>query len=245
MSKNNHKKTGFTLLEVMITLTILVTMIYTISQLLRSSVDMRLALSQKDKITVKANRILNKLSYDISHSFLLSNLDSLRTAGKGRTIFHIEKSVEGDSLRMTYQGHKPIRANSKESNLSYVVYRLKEAKKYPGRTHLYRGEFPRIPEDFKEDPPMRIFTNNVKSIKLEAWNGDDWVRDSWDSTSGDTKNKLPHMVRIEIILWSETPIEGVKEDESNQALDKYSTIVYLPNALDIDEVKERVNSLKL
>ena len=92
---------------------------------------------------------------------------------------------------------------------------------------------------------FKLKSIELDKIKLEAWNGDDWVRDSWDSTSGDTKNKLPHMVRIEIILWSEAPIEGVKEDESNQALDKYSTIVYLPNSLDMNEVKERVNSLKL
>ena len=245
MINSSNQKNGFTLLEVMITLTILVTMIYTISQLLRSSVDMRMALSQKDKVTVKANRILNKLSYDLSHAFLVSSQDTLRAGGQNRTLFNIEKSVEGESLRMTYQGHSPIKENSKESNLSFVVYKVLESKKFPGRTHLYRGESPRVPEDFKEDPPLRIFANNVKSIKLEYWNGSDWSRDKWDSANGDTKNKLPHMVRIEIILWSEEAIEGVKEDSGNEALDKYTTIVYLPNALDFEELKERTSSFKI
>ena len=237
---------GFSLLEVMITLSILVTLIITVSELLRRTVDMKIALSEKDGVTQKLNRIMEKITYDISHAYLLSSKDHTLTGGKKNTIFKIEKADKGDTLSMTYTGHKPIKSNSPESSLSYVVYELAESKKHPGRKNLYRGEFPRIPEDFKENPKMELFAENVSKLILEAWNGDDWTKDGWDSTKSDMENLLPHMVRIRVAVWSEEASEGESSEDIDDApLDQYATIVYLPNALDFNEIKERTSSFRL
>ena len=85
--KNNR---GFTLLEVIITITLLSTIVLTVSQLLRYSIDMRQSLSTKDKATQKLNRILTKLSSDLSHAFIIStkNLGRVKV-NKNRTLFEI------------------------------------------------------------------------------------------------------------------------------------------------------------
>ena len=236
--KNNR---GFTLLEVIITITLLSTIVLTVSQLLRYSIDMRQSLSTKDKATQKLNRILTKLSSDLSHAFIIStkNLGRVKV-NKNRTLFEIIKSEKGDSLRMTYMGHQAKTANSKEADTSFVVYELRESKKNPNQKNLYRGEFPRIPESFKENPTMTLFANNVQSFHLEAWNGDDWMKEGWDSTKGDTKNKLPYLIRIVVKVLLE---ENVERESSRPVVEYSSVIVYMPNALNYNELKDRTSSL--
>ena len=69
-NKNSFQKAGFSLLEVMITLGILVTMIFIVSQLLRSSFDMKMNIKEKDAVTAKLNNVMSRITYDLSHAFL-------------------------------------------------------------------------------------------------------------------------------------------------------------------------------
>lgn len=238
------RQKGFTLLEILIAMSILMTIVIAVTNMLKNSLDLKFALGEKNTVTQKINRVLHKISYDVNQAFLLSQKDMLRDAGKNRTIFQIEKSTDSDTLRMTYTGHKPSRANSHESSLSYVVYKVEESKKFPGRKHLYRGTVPRVPESFKEDPPMTLFADNVHSIKFYPWVGDDWSKDKWDSTQSTTQNKIPHMLLMEIYVWIDEPIEGETREEDN-ALERYATIVYLGNSLDIEEIKDPVKRFKI
>ena len=146
---------------------------------------------------------------------------------------------------MTYFAHKALKKNAKESDISYVVYELRKSEKYPGRSNLYRGSFPRVPEDFKEKPTMFLFADNIESISYEAWNGDDWARDGWDSTNSTTKDILPKMVRIRIRAWSESPITASEDSDDNAPLDQLATLVYLSHAIDFNELKQRNSSFRL
>tara|TARA_Y100000991_G_scaffold172616_2_gene134390 strand:+ start:75 stop:806 length:732 start_codon:yes stop_codon:yes gene_type:complete len=243
MFKKTEK--AFTLLEVLIALTILVSIIFAVSQMLKSSIDIKFALGDKARVTQNLNRIMDKISYDLSHAFLLSTKDDLRTNGKTITSFVIKSSDKGDRLAFTYMGHSPIHKNSKEASLSYVVYEVKEGQESGGVSHLYRGEFPRVPEDFKEDPKMNLFARNVKSIKFTPWNGDGWLKDGWDSTSRETQNRIPQIIKVDIELFANESEEGIDSFTDNVAIDTYSTVVYLPYALDFDEIKDRLSSFRL
>ena len=248
MSENFDKKDqqAFSLLEVVITLAILVTVIFAISNLMRNTFDVKVALSQKNKVTNRVNRAMQKISYDLGHAFLLHPRWQVhRTDGVSRTHFSIKKNSKGDRLAMTYMGHEAIKANSPESDLSYLVYELRPSPKFPHRKDLYRGELLRIPEKdfrFKDDPPMRAFVKNIESLEILPWNGDDWSKSGWDSGRGDTGKILPHMVMVKITAWIDDPIEGIEPDESEESLVHYSTIVYLPYALDFKELKSRNSS---
>ncbi|MBP6218110.1 MAG: prepilin-type N-terminal cleavage/methylation domain-containing protein [Oligoflexales bacterium] len=244
MSSKHHS--GFTLLEVLVTLSILMSIVFAVSQVLKNSFDIRLALSRDSQVTRRLNVVLQSLNRDLSHAFLLSNKDSIRTGGRKRTIFQIEQQGESSILSMTYMGHKSLKADSKESDLSYVVYEVKESKKNPSRKNLYRGETPRVPENFKEKPQMQLLAEDIASVKLEYWNGDDWATDRWDSTQGDTANKLPHMVRITVRVWTQEALdrEGSSGDKDDN-MDQFSTAVYLPYALDFPELKQKSTSFRL
>ena len=110
---------------------------------------------------------------------------------------------------------------------------------------MYRGGFLRVPEDFQENPTMSLFASNVKSIKVTPWNGDDWVKDGWDSTKSDTNNRIPQIVKVDVVLWSNDPTDEDASFDENEPTDRYSTIVYLPYALDFGEIKDRLSSFRL
>jgi prepilin-type N-terminal cleavage/methylation domain-containing protein len=231
---------GFTLIEVMITLGILTTIIFAVSQMLRSSFDMKASLRQKSSVTRRANLIFSALNHDLSHAFLISNRHSLRAAGKRKTIFKITKSANFDSLHFTYLANDSGKVQ--EGPLAYAVYEIQESDKDKIR-HLARGNTPRQPEDFTTPPVLRTLAEFIESIRFEAWVGDDWSKESWDSTQGDTENKMPHMVRVTIRLWAEEPLPG--DDLEKLPIDQFATILYLPYALDFDELKARITSFKM
>ena len=239
-----HNNYGMSLLEVLLAISILATIVLSITQILRYNIDIRLALSEKAKVTQKLNRILTRINADLGQAFLLSPKDRFRTEGERRTIFKILNQFNSDKLMMTYANHFPEKMNAKESSLSYVVYEVKESKKYPHRKDLYRGEFPRVPENFKQDPPMNLIARDIKTIRFLPWRGDDWKKDGWDSTRSETKDLLPHLVQIQIESWEKDAFEGQAEDEDKETV-QFSTAVSLVHALDFNELKDRMSSFRM
>lgn len=229
----------------MITLSILVTMVYAVSQLIRSSFDVRESLSQQNKVTHRFNIAMEAISRDLSVAYIVSTKDTARSGvtRDKRTIFKLTKVGDSDSLAMTYTGHRAIRSNSKESDISYVAYEVRNAPKEPGRKHLYRGETARLPADFKDLPPMSLLAEDIAAIKFEFWNGESFSKDKWDSTNGDTRDRMPQMVKITILAWEESPEERLGRDVKPTV--QYSTIVFLPYALDFKEDKNGPSTFSL
>lgn len=235
-------QSAFTLIEVMITLTILVTMIYAISQLIRSGFDVKEALSQRAKVTHRFDVAMEALSNDLSGAFIVSTKDTTRDGNKRRTLFRITKG-DSDSIAFTYVGHRAIRENAKEGDISFVKYEVRESKKNPGRKHLYRGEAPRVPSDFKEHIPMFILAEDVASIKFDSWRGDEFTKDRWDSQNSETRDLIPHLVRITIQAWEDSPDDRLGKDIKPTV--QYSTVINLPYSLDFKEQKPGVSTFSL
>ena len=241
----NSVERGFTLLEILIAMSILMSIVLAVTTMLRNSLDIKFALSEKNTVTQKINRVLYKISHDLAHAFILSKKDMLRDGGKGRTIFQIEKGSESDILKMTYLAHKANEANAHEASFSYVVYKLEGSKKYPSRRHLYRGGAPRIPESFKDDPDFKLFADNVSSVRFLPWNGEKFTKEKWDSDNSQTRDKIPHMVLVEVAVWMDDPPEEGESRENDNSVELYSTIVYLGNSLDVPEIKTPPKRFKI
>lgn len=235
---------GFTLLEILIAMSILISIVLAVTNMLRSTLDIKLALGENNTVTQKANRVLHQISYDLSQAFLVSSKDMLRDAGQSRTDFKILKGPDSDSIQFTYTGHKAKKADSHESALSYVMYEIRESEKYPGRKNLYRADLPRVPASFKEKPDMTLFTDNIHAIRFYPWKGDDWSKEKWDSAGSSTRDKLPHMVLIEVFVRMDKPVED-EEREMEVPLERYATVVYLGNSLHMKELKTPTKRFKL
>lgn len=242
------KNQGFTLIEVIITLGILIILSMALTSLLRSSLDMREGLAQASRVTNRMNTVLQTVSADLKHSFMVAD-DDLFRYGEPRTrqmkpYFRVGVEKDSSTLWLTTFNHRNYIKNSSESDLSLVVYTLKEAPNYPGRTHLYRGSFPRIPEDFKEEPKMEVLAQFIKSFKVTPWTGDEWSRDQWDSDKREYRNKLPHLVKIEVEAYSVDPNPGLTADATLEATESINTVVFIPMAVTFPELKQRSSSVQ-
>ncbi len=231
-----------------ITLGILIILVTALTSLLRSSLDMREGLAQASRVTNRLNAALQAVTADLKHSFMIAD-DDLYRYGDPRNrlmkpFFKIGSERDSSTLWVTTFNHQSFFKNAKESDLSLVVYMLKEAPNAPGRSHLYRGEFPRIPEDFKEEPKMEILAQFIKSFKLSAWTGDEWSREPWDGDKRDFKNKIPHMVKIEVEAYAVDPDQVGEADPSLDATLSMGTVVLLPQAVTFPELKTRPTSVQ-
>jgi type II secretory pathway component PulJ len=244
----SRNEAGFSLLEVMITITILMGLVMGVSNLLRTSIDMRQGLSENARVNHRLSSAMQRISWDIEHAFVVGINDTNRGGSERRykTIFRIEKQSESDKLSMTVVGNQPNRPNANESDSAYVVYELREAKDVPGRKHLYRGVAPMIQESFSQDPQMRIFVRNIKTFKISGWRGDDWATDRWDTTRSDTRDKLPKMVRIEIEAWADDPqsASDVSGESSTVQTVAVKTVVMIQQARLSKDVRQPLSTAR-
>lgn len=244
-SSSNHS--GFSLLEVMITMSILLALVVGVSTMLRSSIDVKTALARDARITHRLSTAINRISWDIEHAFVVGLNDTPRGGSERRfkTIFKIDKSGDTDKLYLTTTGNTPGFPGMPDSDTAYVVYEVKDAPDSPGRKHLYRGVSLATRDDLKEDPPMKIFVRDIKIFRVVPWRGDDWSTDRWDSGRGEWRDRMPTMVRVEIETWNEDDeLRSEALDSSAATTVAIKTVVAIQQARNMKELKQPSNSVK-
>ena len=238
---------GFSLLEVIITIGIMMSLTLAVASMLRSGFDIKSAISDKSQILHRMAVIMDRLTVDIQHTFYVSAKDTLKNGIERsmKTLFRIDKQGTADRLLLTTKTHKTIHAGRYESDLTFVVYELRDSQTSPGRKDLYRGETPYIPMDINEEPPMRLMARDIKSLVFEFWTGDRWSKDFWDTGRGDTRNRLPHLVRftLEAYRWPQAEEEPA-DSRGDQGVEMMQTVVYLQDAWEYKELKDQDKSIK-
>lgn len=249
--QRSRRQHGFSLIEVIFALMIITTLSLSLTTLMRGSFDIRESLGQNDQVSHRLATAMARISNDLQHVYVLSEKDLGRFGDtnkrKIRSNFEIILNSSGDTIRMTTMSHVPLIKNANESDTTFVVYKV-ENDKETGRPSLLRGESKRVPEDFKEDPVMRVLATDIKSFKVRAWSGEAWLNDNWDSSRRETRGLVPHMVQVEI----ESYLEPVNlEAKSSRALTtadepamKYGTAVMIPGAKGLPELKSGFSSVR-
>ena len=127
---NMNRISGFTLLEVMVTISILLGLVIAVATMLRSSIDVKVALARDSRITNRLGAAISRVAWDIEHAFVVGLNDTARGGSERRykTIFKIEKSSDGDKLSMTISGNVHGEPGSPVGDTSFVVYELRPSK---------------------------------------------------------------------------------------------------------------------
>lgn len=239
---------GFSLIEVIITLGILMSLTVAVASMLRAGFEVKDGLSQRARVIHRLSTVTLKISEDIQAAYYVNPLTPYKNPTGRRTkgLFKIEKNgASGDKLTLTTKTHRSIVAGAYESDTTLVVYELRDSKEAPGRHDLYRGEWAVIPEDMKTEPPMRILARHIKSFGIEFWTGDKWSKDYWDTGRGDTRNKLPRLVKINVEGYAVDRVEGDLQDEqADQTSELFSTVVVVQEAWEYSELREQDKSVR-
>ena len=234
---------GFSLLEVILSISILLTLSVATTSMMKDSIAMRSELSKQTKTTHRMRVAMDRVQNDLKHAFIINTLKQELNSNNRATgaIFKITQEGEDASLALTTFTHQALLKNSHESDATYVVYKLMQDKD-SGMKSLYRGETKVLPQDFKEDPAMRLIARAVKHFKIRAWTGEAWSKDQWDTTRPDWRNMLPQMVEVQIEGY-EDDMEGSIEAPSDTAATAImKTVVYLPRSFGMKEQKQRTNT---
>lgn len=221
MANDRQIANGFTLLEVILSLAILASMTGAVSMLLKNSTTLKESISESGNVNHRLQFAISKITDDLAHAFMVKKTDFDR---RTKAIFKIEKSDYGDKLSLTTFTHRPRRRHSKESDLTYVVYEVRRDDEASGMTHLYRGEAKRVPENFRERLEMVVLARAIKSLSFTPWDGARWiVDDRWNSNRNVYRNRIPHMVRVELEAYEVEERERDAEEGSSVVV---KTIVF-------------------
>lgn len=243
--KNPHKKShrdesGLTLLEIIFSVSLMLIMTMATASVLRNGIDMRLELSARARVTHRMNVVLDKLSNDLQHAFIVPSSQVLIRKTEIKTLFRVKPWDSSMELRLTTMNHVPHSGGTYESDQTFVVYRIE--KDTFQRPSLYRGETGTLPEDLDQDIPMPLLAQNIKAVRIKPWDGTQFVED-WDSTRTDWRDILPRMVELEVEAYMYDP-EGDDPIAESDPTEIMRTIVYIPRAAALKEKKEAAKEPK-
>ncbi len=215
--------------------------------MMRGGFDLKEALSQKGKVLHRINISMSKISADLQHSFIISTNDQTRNGIGRRTkgVFKIRRGSSGSRLVMTTRTNIPMKTGTNQTDMTYVIYELRDSKAASGRKNLVRMDAKMLLEDMRDDPAAVILARNVKEFKVKWWRGDKWEDSTFDSTERDTRNLMPHMVQITLEAWAEDRVDDDGKDESiDEFTEKIETVVYIPAATQFKELAEQFKTIK-
>ena len=234
----NKKQTthiqAFTLLEVILSLAILASLMSGVAMLLKNSSEIKAGVSEAGNVNHRLRVAMEKISRDLAHAFMVSKTDFDR---RTKAIFRIERHDNSDRLFLTTVTHRPKKINSKESDMTYVIYEVRKDEEGQLPTHLFRGETARVPESFRDEVETVMLARAVKALKIIPWNGTKWSEDRWHSNRGEYRNKIPHMVRVELEAYESVELDGENVRWEEAAVVTLKTVVFNHFATNFAQVK--------
>ena len=204
--RSQHRQAGFTLIEIMVAVSILVI----ISVLLwQTTAVMMQAKGRYEVEDIRFHEVLmalTRISDDLTMAFLYQSADHLGATGAGepqRTIRFLGKdNGDQDELHFATLGHLRVMKDSKESEQAEVGYLLKEATGDEGQVwNLVKRTQSPPDRDPEQGGQVYIMLENIQEFKLQYYDEGrkEWRRE-WDSNSLDSNKRLPKAVEITIVI---------------------------------------------
>jgi general secretion pathway protein J len=193
---------GFTLIEVMISLTIMAFMMTIAWSTTSSSSQARRHFEAIEERNHEIRVALGRMAKDISMAYLSANED--QNLNERRTIFVGKSTGSVNELRFSSFGHVTLWADANESDQTMIAYYAASDPEARGTTNLVRRESRRLSnENWKQEPAeLDVLLRDVNKVEFEYfdWQANEW-RSSWDSTAADgQRNRLPTRVRVKVTV---------------------------------------------
>ena len=190
---------GFTLIEVLIAISILVLMMViawgTATQTMRAKKHFG---AQQDRYR-EARAAMSRMVSDLEMAYLSSNED--RMMNETRTFFLGESSSDIDTLRFSTFSHQRLYADANESDQTVVLYYSAPDRDDHSKTNLMRRENRRMGNEKPESLPgdADVLFSGVSKLKFFYFDvrNNEW-KDEWKTTSPEHQNKMPDRVKIQL-----------------------------------------------
>lgn len=185
-------RSGFTLIEVIVALAIMVVIGVLAFSTLAGAVEMRETLEQTDKTARSARIALDRLSRELQLSFLSANFNP----NTYQTVFVGRREGSDSVLWFASTAHRRAYHNSRESDQAEITVWTDSEEEGEGMVLFHRetGRIDQLPDEGGAIMPL---ARNVTQFQLAFLDNRtaEWVEE-WDSTGADTPNMLPRAVQI-------------------------------------------------
>ena len=203
------RRSGFTLLEVIIAMTISVSAFAILWGSIRTSTLIQETVTERYDRVRNVQSSLLRMQREISMAFV-TKIGEQPTNDRGEQTYLTAFIGESEEIQFTNFAHHQIRADQAASTQSEIGYFITKQRGHDGRLHdnLVRREQAPIDGEPEEGGHIYTLLNDIESIEFEYWRpdreiaGDSWER-SWDTTDTGVTS-LPTRVRITIEI--EDPI---------------------------------------
>lgn len=198
------RQSGMTLIEVMISLTVMGMMLVSIWSGFKGTLK---GMEVSEEIQFRYSTVrggMSRMVTELSMAYLSFNrpLDD----DKHYTLFEGRDSFDTDSLTFSAFAHLRVRKDSNESDQSVIQYFVEQDPEDKGRSHLYRRESRRLtgdrPENLEEFFPAYILVEDVVKFDAKYWDprAMEW-RDEWATMRVDMQpDRLPERVKISLTI---------------------------------------------
>ncbi len=239
-----RQQNGFTLIEIVLAISILATIGMLTINILTNQIETREKVTAHNSVQHAINMAMDKIYSDIQSSYI-SNPNDLNSLNLSVRAMSPKFSYKNESLILAVQNFKSLLGNSNQSNLAFVRYYIRPNSKDSKRLELVRVVDTDMVENIENSGVgfQEVVVPDLKSFSLEFWNGNEYQKE-WDSTANDSQGKLPKLVKIHLeTFFPESSAEkqiaalspGTKRERRSIALD---TIAYVLNSNGMQEVTE-------
>ena len=183
--------TGFTLLEIVISVAILVVILTIVYNTFNSSIKAFTAMEKQGDAYAQARIVLNRLSEEVGSIYFSGENRNTGLLGEDRD----ENDLPFDSLHFTSLSHIRWVKDSKESELCEIGYYL-ETDNETGESFLFRREDWNLDGTLEEGGRPLELAEGVDGLNFRYYDGEEWA-DEWDSRITGT---LPKAVEIVLVM---------------------------------------------
>jgi type II secretion system protein J len=198
----NYKKffgygSGFTLIEVMIAVTILAGMALAMFGASSQILNTKDVIEERDERNHSVSFALNRMSEDLNSAYTIKSMDLLGTKFEGEVAF---KGKE-DRVDFVNFNHLRFIQDAKESDSMEVSYYLSPDPDDPDLRKLMRRESVVVDKDLESGGQAFALLHGVKTLRFQYLPSDsEEFKSVWDTTSVDAGNKMPKAVKITLEL---------------------------------------------
>ncbi|MES2614216.1 MAG: type II secretion system protein GspJ [Bdellovibrionota bacterium] len=225
------KQKGFTLLEIILALSILSTIGIITINILSDQIATRQKLGDLNTDAHSLDAALNRISKDLQGAYLPDSKNTSLNLSYRPVApqFYLKQE---NLIFFTFAFQSYI-SGSNQSNQAFVRYYTDTNPNDSSKRILYRVVDTDLVDSIEGNDIglSQILLDDVESFHVEFWDGNKYVTD-WDTQANDTQNKLPKLVKVHLSAYS---VENKGQAQLNnkdwkKKINTLDSIVYLINA---------------
>ena len=208
---------GFTLLEILVAMSIITIVLSTLFVTFKDTLENMNYVESQSDIYQMAHIALDRMQEDLECSIILAKKDETSEEGTDESLIDVFSGKneeindrDADTVSFLSTMHLSLNDGNAYSGLARITFYIEEIEDEEGLV-LYRSDTPEREQAPEEKTGGVILCKNIHSFDLSYYDSDGDKFESWDSSEGEVKNRLPARVSIRLafidISNPETPYQ--------------------------------------